>query len=109
MFLNICILNEETEIVFPSTDTSATILLGIRIGTEGISNSIGICSISEEDMHDLPSTTNLWNELIVDVENTGLKAVINKVEKELVEYFYKKNSKKVRLTLKELQISSNVF
>ena len=55
------------------------------------------------------NTKDGFENYIKDVESRGLKAVVSNFESSLVNYFYKKNEKKVRATLKELNISSNVF
>ena len=48
-------------------------------------------------------------EQIHYISEHGLKAFIEKVEDEMVGYFYKKNSEKVRQTLSQLKISNSSF
>ena len=43
------------------------------------------------------------------ISEHGLKAFIEKVEDEMVDYFYKQNSEKVRQTLQQLKISNSSF
>ena len=79
---------------------------------EKVSVSTPVATIKTNEVVASVSTATasfISDQQINYISEHGLKAFIEKVEDEMVDYFYKQNSEKVRQTLQQLKISNSSF